>query len=92
MTDLAERPSTRPARSDLAAVLDLPVTITAVLGEARLSVGAVAALAPGDVVELDRRVGDPVDLYVNDRLVARGDLALVDGRVGVTITELVSAA
>lgn len=72
-------------------VADVPVRISAVLGKKRLTISELAALGPGAVIELNRRVGEPIDLYVNDRLVARGELVLVDGVLGVTMTEIVKS-
>lgn len=72
-------------------VADVPVKISAVLGKKRLTISELNALGPGAVIELDRRVGEPIDLYVNDRLVARGELVLVDGVLGVTMTEIVKS-
>jgi flagellar motor switch protein FliN/FliY len=54
-----------------------------------MTVDQLLALESGAVIELDRRVGEPIDLYVNDRLVARGELVMVDGVLGVTMTEIV---
>jgi flagellar motor switch protein FliN/FliY len=82
----ATAPTLNAARLSVA---DVPVRVSAVLGKKRLSVAELSALAPGAVIELDRRVGEPIDLYVNDRLVARGELVLVDGVLGVTMTEIV---
>lgn len=72
-------------------VADVPVKISAVLGKKRLTISELTALGPGAVIELDRRVGEPIDLYVNDRLVARGELVLVEGVLGVTMTEIVKS-
>lgn len=93
--NLAQIGTARPASlagSSLAGVADLMVTLTVVLGEVRLTIGEIAALAPGAVVELDRQAGEPVDVYVNDRLIGRGELVLVDGRIGVTLTELIATS
>jgi flagellar motor switch protein FliN/FliY len=54
-----------------------------------MSVSELMRLGEGAVIELDRKVGEPIDLYVNDRLIARGELVLVDGALGVTMTEIV---
>ena len=77
-------------RSDsLEAVFDVPVKVQAVLGRSRMEIGELMRLRPGDVVELDRRVGEPVDIYVNNRLIARGEVVLIDNALGVTLTEIV---
>lgn len=69
-------------------VYDVPVTVSAVLGKASLEVSQLLTLEPGTVIELDRRVGEPVDVYVNNRLVARGEVVIVDDHLGVTMTEI----
>jgi len=73
----------------LEAVHDVPVKVQAVLGRARMPVGDLLHLSSGTVVELDRRVGEPVDIFVNDRLIARGEVVLIDNALGVTLTEIV---
>jgi flagellar motor switch protein FliN/FliY len=75
--------------ADLAPVFDVPVHISAVLGKASLSVASLLKLGPGSVLELDRRVGEAIDIYVNNRLVARGEVVVVDERLGVTMTEII---
>jgi flagellar motor switch protein FliN/FliY len=72
--------------SDLATVFDVPVNISAVLGRANLSVAQLLQLGAGSVLELDRKVGEAIDIYVNNRLVARGEVVVVDDRLGVTMT------
>jgi flagellar motor switch protein FliN/FliY len=75
--------------TDLAPVFDVPVNISAVLGRASLSVAQLLQLAQGSVLELDRKVGEAIDIYVNNRLVARGEVVIVDERLGVTMTEII---
>jgi flagellar motor switch protein FliN/FliY len=77
--------------SDLEAVFDVPVQVSAVLGRTRMDVGDLLNLAPGAVLELDRRVGEAIDIYVNNRLVARGEVVLVEEKLGVTMTEIIKA-
>ena len=77
--------------ADLEAVFDVPVKVSAVLGRARMEVGDLLRLGPGAVLELDRKVGEAIDLYVNDRLVARGEVVLVEDKLGVTMTEIIKA-
>lgn len=81
----------RGARSaaDLAAVYDVPVNIQAVLGRSNMDVAALLRLTRGSVIELDRKVGEAIDIYVNNRWVARGKVVVVDDRLGVTMTEIV---
>src|SRR3954452_24506235 len=82
-------PSRRAA--DLEALFDVPVQVSAVLGRARMEVGDLLRLGPGTVLELDRRVGEAIDIYVNNRLVARGEVVLVEDKLGVTMTEIIKA-
>jgi flagellar motor switch protein FliN/FliY len=77
--------------SDLEAVSDVPVQVSAVLGRSRMDVGELLRLGPGTVLELDRRVGEAIDIYVNNRLVARGEVVLVEDKLGVTMTEIINA-
>src|ERR1043166_1129198 len=76
---------------ELDAVYDIPVQISAVLGRATMQVSQLLKLGRGAVVELDRKVGEAIDIYVNNRLVARGEVVVVDERLGVTMTEIVKA-
>ena len=75
--------------TDLEAVYDVPVQVSAVLGKAHMQVSQLLKLGRGAVVELDRKVGEAIDIYVNDRLVARGEVVVVEDRLGVTMTEIV---
>lgn len=77
--------------ADLEAVFDVPVQVSAVLGRARMEVGDLLKLGPGTVLELDRKVGEAIDIYVNNRLVARGEVVLVEEKLGVTMTEVIKA-
>jgi flagellar motor switch protein FliN len=77
--------------ADLEAVFDVPVQVSAVLGRSRMDVGQLLKLGPGTVLELDRKVGEAIDIYVNDRLVARGEVVLVEDKLGVTMTEIIKA-
>ena len=78
----------RSAR-DLEAVYDIPVQVSAVLGKATMQVNQLLKLGRGAVVELDRKVGEAIDIYVNNRLVARGEVVVVEDRLGVTMTEII---
>ena len=74
---------------DLAPVYDVPVNISAVLGKAHVDVNSLLRLTSGSVLELDRKVGEAIDIYVNNRLVARGEVVVVEDRLGVTMTEII---
>jgi flagellar motor switch protein FliN/FliY len=77
------------AAADLEAVFDVPVQVSAVLGRSKMDVGELLKLGPGTVLELDRRVGEAIDIYVNNKLVARGEVVLVEDKLGVTMTEII---
>lgn len=94
LADLAEAAPTEIGRGsrDLEAVYDIPVTVSAVLGKSTMQVSQLLKLGRGAVVELDRKLGEAIDIYVNNRLVARGEVVLVDEtRLGVTMTEIVKS-
>jgi flagellar motor switch protein FliN/FliY len=94
LADLAETGPAEPGRParDLEAVYDIPVTVSAVLGKTTMQVNQLLKLGRGAVVELDRKLGEAIDIYVNNRLVARGEVVMVDEtRLGVTMTEIVKA-
>jgi flagellar motor switch protein FliN/FliY len=86
MTDMGDLP--RSAK-DLEAVYDIPVQVSAVLGKTTMPVSNLLKLGRGAVVELDRKVGEAIDIYVNNRLVARGEVVVVEDRLGVTMTEII---
>ena len=75
--------------ADLEAMFDVPVQVSAVLGRAKMDVGQLLKIGPGAVLELDRKVGEAIDIYVNNRLVARGEVVLVEDKLGVTMTEVI---
>ncbi len=73
----------------LEAVYDIPVKVSAILGRSTMQVNEILKLGRGAVVELDRNVGEAIDIYVNNRLVARGEIVVIDERLGVTMTEII---
>jgi|SRR6185437_8550257 len=77
--------------ADLEAVYDVPVTVQAILGKSAMEVSQLLKLGRGTVVQLDRKVGEAIDIYVNDRLVARGEVVLVEDRLGITMTEIIKS-
>jgi flagellar motor switch protein FliN/FliY len=89
--DRGEGKETSRGNQDLDAVYEVPVQVSAVLGRATMEVSQLLKLGRGAVVELDRKVGEAIDIYVNNRLVARGEVVVVEDRLGVTMTEIVKA-
>lgn len=84
-----DSPHGHKTASDLEAVFDVPVRVSAVLGRAELEVAELLRLGQGSVVELDRKVGEAIEIYVNDRLIARGEVVLVEDKLGITMTEII---
>ena len=75
--------------SDLEAVYEIPVKVSAILGKAQMKVSQLMKLNKGTIIELDRKVGEAIDIYVNNNLVARGEVVVVDDKLGITMTEIV---
>ena len=88
----APEPFQEKTVTDLEALFDVPVRVSVILGRAKLPVADLLKMDAGTVVELDRRVGEAIEVYVNDRLIARGEIVLVENRLGVTMTEIIKAA
>src|SRR5690348_8468289 len=88
---VSDNEAAKRSAQDLEAVFDVPVTVSAVLGKSGMEVSQLLKLAKGAIVELDRKVGEAIDIYVNNRLVARGEVVLVEDRLGVTMTEIIKA-
>lgn len=80
-----------PMAGDVTAIYEIPVQISAVLGRSTMQVSQLLKLGRGAVVELDRKVGEAIDIYVNNRLVARGEVVVVEDKLGVTMTEIVKS-
>ncbi len=80
-----------PMANDVTAIYDIPVQISAVLGRSNMQVSQLLKLGRGAVVELDRKVGEAIDIYVNNRLVARGEVVVVEDKLGITMTEIVKS-
>lgn len=87
--DEAEQAVEGHSATDLEAVFDVPVNVSAILGKTDMEVSELLRLGRGAVVELDRKVGEAIDIYVNNRLVARGEVVVVEDRLGVTMTEII---
>lgn len=86
-----ETPEKPKSSAELEAVYDVPVQVSAVLGKSSMQVHQLLKLGRGAVVELDRKIGEAIDIYVNNRLVARGEVVVIDDRLGITMTEIIKA-
>jgi len=76
---------------NLEAVYDVPVQVSAVLGKTRLPINKLLALKRGDVVELDHKVGEAVEIFVNDKLVAKGEVVISGDKLAVTMTDIIKS-
>ena len=85
---LPEKPK---SSAELEAVYDVPVQVSAVLGKSSMQVHQLLKLGRGAVIELDRKIGEAIDIYVNNRLVARGEVVVIEDRLGITMTEIIKA-
>lgn len=91
--EVAEKPASKPeafSESNIDLLLDVSLRVTVELGRTRMKLAQILELQHGSVVELDRLAGDPVDIFVNDRMVAHGEVVVVDDKFGVRITDMVS--
>ena len=87
--EAAQIPDVPTSAQDLEAVYDIPVQVSAVLGRSTMEVSQLLKLGRGAVVELDRKVGEAIDIYVNNRLVARGEVVVLEDQLGITMTEII---
>ena len=87
----ADAAMTATENLSLETVYDIPVQITVVLGRTSMQVNQLLKLGRGAVIELEKKVGEPIDIFVNNRLVARGEVVIVEDRIGVTMTEIIKA-
>lgn len=83
--------SAESEEAGLEAMYGIPITVSAVLGETKMPIKQLLKLGRGAVVELDRKVGEAIDIYVNNRLIARGEVVIVEDKLGVTMTEIVKS-
>jgi flagellar motor switch protein FliN/FliY len=74
----------------LEALYDVPVQVSVVLGATKMPLSSILKLGKGAVIELERTVGEPIDVYVNNKIVAKGEIVIVDDKIGVTLTEIVA--
>ena len=86
-----EIPDKPKSSAELEAVYDVPVQVSAVLGKSSMQVHQLLKLGRGAVVQLDHKIGEAIDIYVNNRLVARGEVVVIEDRLGITMTEIIKA-
>jgi flagellar motor switch protein FliN/FliY len=83
--------SIKDSNANIDMLLDVELDVSIELGKTLLSIKRVLELAPGSIVELDRMAGEPVDLLVNNKVVAKGEVVVIDESFGIRIVSLVSA-
>ena len=76
---------------ELSMVFEVPVRVSAVIGKVRMRIRDLMSVEEGQVIVLDRKVGEAVDVYANNRLVARGEVVIVDNSLGINMTEIIKA-
>ena len=79
---------TSPTAKGMEMVYDIPVTVTAVLGKATMPIHQLLNMGQGAILELDKQVGDSIDIYVNDKMIAKGELVAQGDKLGITLTEI----
>jgi flagellar motor switch protein FliN/FliY len=90
-TDTKPKPSPRPdSKGNLEFLFDVPLKVSVEVGRALLVIKDLLQMKEGYVIELDKAAGEPLDLYVNSRLIARGEAVLVNDKFGIRLTEVVS--
>ncbi|MBP7765364.1 MAG: flagellar motor switch protein FliN [Syntrophaceae bacterium] len=91
--DELEKPKTEGKNNiNLDFIMDIPLTLTAELGRSRMLISELLQLGQGSVLELSKLAGEPMDIYVNQRLIARGEVVVVNEKFGVRLTDIVSPA
>ncbi len=90
MTDIAKRPTADGAKRELDFILDIPLDVSAELGRTRLLINELLQLGQGSVVELNKLAGEPLEVYVNGKLVARGEAVVINEKFGVRLTDIIS--
>ena len=88
----APRDNRESPQRRLELLLDVPLDLSVELGRTRMSIQELLNLGPGSVVELDKVAGEPLDILINERLVARGEVVVVNDKFGIRITDIVSPA
>ena len=90
MTDISRAPRVDSARRELDFILDIPLDVSAELGRTRLLIHELLQLGQGSVVELNKLAGEPLEVYVNGKLVARGEAVVINEKFGVRLTDIIS--
>ncbi|MBQ9536491.1 MAG: flagellar motor switch protein FliN [Desulfovibrionaceae bacterium] len=90
MTEVAKQPRDNKRNRELDFILDIPLNVSAELGRTRLMINELLQLGQGSVIELNKLAGEPLELYVNGKLVARGEAVVINEKFGVRLTDIIS--
>lgn len=90
MTEIAKHPRDKNMKRELDFILDIPLDVSAELGRTRLLINELLQLGQGSVVELNKLAGEPLEVYVNGKLVARGEAVVINEKFGVRLTDIIS--
>ena len=90
MTEASKAPRPDDQRRELDFILDIPLDVSAELGRTRLLINELLQLGQGSVVELNKLAGEPLEVYVNGKLVARGEAVVINEKFGVRLTDIIS--
>lgn len=90
MTDMSRQPHDNKLKRELDFILDIPLDVSAELGRTRLLINELLQLGQGSVVELNKLAGEPLEVYVNGKLVARGEAVVINEKFGVRLTDIIS--
>jgi flagellar motor switch protein FliN/FliY len=90
MTQEAKSPRPDMSKRDLDFILDIPLEVTAELGRTKLLINDLLQLGQGSIVELNKLAGEPLEIYVNGKLVARGEAVVINEKFGIRLTDIIS--
>lgn len=90
MTEISRHPKDKNLKRELDFILDIPLDVSAELGRTRLLINELLQLGQGSVVELNKLAGEPLEVYVNGKLVARGEAVVINEKFGVRLTDIIS--
>ena len=85
-----ENESGQKEQYDIDLILDIPLDVTVELGKVKMLVNNLLQLGQGAIIELNKPVGEPLEIYINDKLIARGEVVVVDEKFGIRVTDVVS--
>jgi flagellar motor switch protein FliN/FliY len=88
--EVKEKESGQKEKYDIDLILDIPLDVSVELGKVRMLVNNLLQLGQGSIIELDKPVGEPLEIYINNKLIARGEVVVVEEKFGIRVTDVVS--